>query len=106
MLDGWGLAGGDGEAGFEDEFEGGLRGGAVVGFFGVGEVVVGDEAGVLLGGVVAHRAVAPAIIDAVLCPDFVYVFCHLFDERVQLRWERGVRCVDRLRHIFCFVHIF
>lgn len=71
----------------EDEANGLLGGGAVVFLFAFGEVIVGDEAGMVFAVVVADRAVGPAISHASLSPYFVDVLCHFLYEREEFFGE-------------------
>ena len=84
----------DAVAELEDGLEGADGGLAVELFFGVGELVVGDEAGVLFFGVVAPGAEAPPLGDAFLRPEFVDVFRELLIEAGELVCEHHVRGVD------------
>ena len=68
----------DGVAEGKDGFEGAEGGFAVVGFFGFRQIGVGDEAGVVLFGVVALGAVGPALGEAGGGPEVVGVFREFF----------------------------
>ena len=68
------------ESQFVDEFQGAECRVSVVCTFFFGEFIIGDEAGMRLEGVVAFGTVRPVLREAVLCPHFVDIACHLFGQ--------------------------
>lgn len=83
----------DFEAELEDELDGFERRVTVELALLVGQVVVGDKAGMVLGGIVAAGAIGPALRDTGGSPHFMHVATHIVDERSEFGGQIDVRCV-------------
>lgn len=94
----------DFEAELEDELDGFERRIAVELALLVGQVVVGDKAGMVLGGIIAAGAIGPALRDTGGSPHFMHVATHVVDERSKFGGQTDVRCVYGMGFILGFGH--
>ena len=84
------------KAGCQNKFQSFLRSGAVVIFFSFREFIVRNKAWMMLCGVVADRAIGPAIVKAVFRPHFMDVSCHFLYERKQLFGKVNAGGIDHM----------